>query len=506
VSTASLDLGVDFRPVETVVQVGSPKGVARFLQRAGRSGHQPGAESRVSCAPTHAFELIEVAAARQAAQAKQIEARPPVAKPLDLLVQHMVTVALSSGFEPADLLAEVRTAHAYRHLTEAEWQWALSFLTSGGASLKAYPEYHRLAPENGRYIVPSQTIARRHRMAIGTITSDAAVLVKYLKGERLGTIEESFISRLKKGDKFVFSGRVLEFVRMREMTAYVRRAATNHGIVPRWQGGRLPLSSELAGAVRLKLEEARQGHYADPEMIAVRPILELQARWSKIPAVGELLIERVKTREGHHLFFYPFAGRLVNQGLAAVFAYRLSRLQPITFTLAANDYGFELLSPDPAPLEAALAGEITGVPLLSPANLLADILASLNAVEMAKRQFREIARVAGLVFPGYPGQGKTARQMQASSDLFYDVFAKYDPANLLLNQAQREVLERQLEQSRLSQTLAQQAAGLVSLVEVKRPTPLAFPLLVDRLREQLSSEKLADRIRRMQMALEKAAG
>lgn len=420
-----------------------------------------------------------------------------------MLVQHLVTIALGGGFEAEALLAEVRTAYAYRNLTSDEWQWALDFLTSGGQSLKAYPEYHRLVKENGRYHVPQKRIARRHRMSIGTITSDGAVQVKYLKGGAIGHIEESFIARLRKGDKFIFGGKVLEFVRMRDMTAHVRRATSGKGAIPRWLGGRLPLSTELASAVRHKLEEARRGVFDDPELAAVKPILALQMKWSKIPAVDELLIERVKTREGHHLFFYPFAGRLVHEGLAALFAYRLASRQPITFTMAANDYGFELLSPDPAPLEAALEAE---PPLLSPENLLVDIPASLNEVEMAKRQFREVARVAGLVFPGYPGRGKTVKQVQASSNLFFDVFAKYDPDNLLLHQAHREVLERQLEQSRLAQTLAQLSAGQVSITAVKRPTPFAFPLLVDRLREKLSSEKLADRVRRMQVSLEKAAG
>ncbi|MCB0196819.1 MAG: ligase-associated DNA damage response DEXH box helicase [Anaerolineae bacterium] len=504
VCTSSLDLGVDFTPVDRVLQVGSPKGIARLLQRAGRSGHQPGAQSRVTCVPTHAFELIEVAAARHAIQNKTIEARLPVEKPLDLLVQHVVTIALGGGFVADDLFNEVRSAYAYRHLTRDEWQWALDFVTSGGTSLKAYPEYHRLAlDDEGRYTVPSKTIAQRHRMSVGTITSDASVRVKYLKGETLGHIEESFISRLSKGDKFVFSGRVLEFVMLRDMTAYVRRATNNRGAIPRWLGGRLPLSTELAEAVRLKLEEAQDGVFDDPELVAVKPILALQMKWSKIPEADELLIERVKTREGHHLFFYSFAGRLVNEGLAALFAYRLSRLQPITFTMTSNDYGFELLSPDLAPLEAALDAAPS---LLSPDQLLVDIPASLNEVEMSKRQFREIARVAGLIFQGYPGRGKSVKQVQASSNLFFDVFAQYDPDNLLLDQAHREVLERQLEQSRLAQTLARLSAERVTVVDVKRPTPFAFPLLVAHLREQLSSEKLADRIRRMQMALEKAAG
>jgi ATP-dependent Lhr-like helicase len=236
-------------------------------------------------------------------------------------------------------------------------------------------------------------------------------------------------------------------------------------------------------------------------MEAVRPVLEVQRRWSRIPAADDLLVERVKTREGHHVYFYPFEGRLVHEGLAALFAYRLSRLAPISFTLSANDYGFELLSPVRAPLEEALAGGLLGT-----ARLLDDLHAALNATEMARRQFREIAQVSGLVFPGLPRSGKTARQLQASSGLFFDVFRKHDPENLLLEQADREVLQRQLESSRLRSTLERLSCARLVITEPKRTSPLAFPLLVDRTRERVSSETLADRVRRMQLALERAAG
>lgn len=501
VATSSLDLGVDFSPVDRVLQIGSPKGVARLLQRAGRSGHRPGAVSRVTCVPTLALELIEVAAARDGIAAGAVEARLPVERPLDVLVQHIVTVALGGGFRPQELLAEVRTTAAYAELREDEWRWAMDFVTRGGEALRAYPEYSRVVERDGLYVVEDRQVARRHRMAIGTIVSDAHITVQYLKGGRLGSVEESFIARLKPGDRFVFSGKPLEFVRVRDMKAWVRRASSTKGAIPRWMGSRLPLSADLAALLRRRLEEAAQGVFRDPEMQAIRPLLEIQGRWSRIPSAGQLLVERVRSREGHHLYFFPVEGRLVHEGLAALFAYRISRLRPITFTMSANDWGFELLSAEPAAIEKALEQG-----LLSPANLFEDVPASLNATEMAKRQFREIARVAGLVFAGYPSAGKSARQLQASSGLFFDVFQRYDPGNLLLSQAHREVLERQLESSRLGRTLERLSSSEVVLTDPPRTSPLAFPLLVDRTRERVSSESFADRIRRMQLALEREAG
>jgi ATP-dependent Lhr-like helicase len=501
VATSSLDLGVDFSPVDRVLQIGSPKGIARLLQRAGRSGHRPGVRSRVTCVPTNTLELLEVAAARDGIAAQAVESRQPVDRALDVLAQHLVTVALGTGFVADDMLAEVRSTRAFRGLTDAEWGWVLDFLTGGGEALRAYPEYARIEREDDRFVVNNVEIARRHRLSIGTIVGDAQIAVQYLRGATLGSVEESFVARLRQGDRFVFGGKPLEFVRVRDMRAWVRRAPNARGAIPRWMGSRLPLSGELAARLRMRLGEAAAGLFRDPEMRALRPLLDVQAKWSAIPGPGQLLIERLKTRNGWHLFFFPFEGRLVHEGLSALFAYRISRLRPITFTMASNDYGFELLSADEPPLEAALESG-----LLSPHDIARDIPLSLNATEMARRQFREIARVAGLVFPGLPRSGKTARQLQASSGLFFDVFQRYDPDNLLLSQAHREVLERQLERGRLGRTLQRLADADVVLRSPRRSTPLAFPLLVDTTRDRVSTEQLADRIKRMQLSLEKAAG
>jgi len=501
VCTSSLDLGVDFSPVDRVLQVGSPKGVARLLQRAGRSGHRPGIASRVTCVPTHAFEMVDIAAARQAALAGKIENRQNLSKPLDVLAQHLVSIAVGPGFSSKELFDEVRTTVAYRDLAEKEWEWALDFVVRGGETLRAYPEYRRVVfGDDGIYRVEDKDIARRHRLMVGTIVSDMAMTVQFVGGARLGTVEESFLSRLNPGDRFLFGGRLVEFVRIRDMTAWVRKATNRRGIVPRWAGGRVPLSTELSHAIRQELEFAKHGELRSPEMESLAPILTLQAKWSSIPAEDELLVERVQTSEGHHLFIYPFEGRLVHEGLAALFAYRMSLHQPITFSIACNDYGLELLAPEEARFEEAIA-----MGLLSSENLSEDIIASLNAAEMAKRQFREIARIAGLVFQGYPWMNKSAKQVQATSGLFYDVFARYDPKNMLLQQAEREVLERQLEKSRMGEALERLQRSKLLITTPPKPTPMAFPILVDRLRGTVTSENISDRIQKMSLKLEKEA-
>ena len=511
ICTASLDLGVDFLPVERVLQIGSAKGIARLLQRAGRSGHAPGRVSRVTLVPTNSMELLEAAAARHAVAARRIEGRLVPNKPFDVLVQHLVTVALGGGFDAEQLYHEVRSAWSYRELTRADWQWALDFVARGGQSLTAYPEYQRVvADEHGVYRVPSVALGRRHRMGIGTIVSDATMQVKYMSGGRIGSVEESFISRLKAGDHFLFGGRILEFVRVNEMTAFVKRATGARGAITRWQGAKMPLSSELAHAALEELRWVTEGQLRGPEMQALRPLLEIQQRWSALPTIDTLVVESMHSREGHHLFVYPFAGRSVHMGLASLFAYRIGCHQPITFSIAINDYGFELLSAEPVDwarvFMAAHAGASgASVALLSTGELLDDVLASLNATQLSQQRFREVARIAGLVFQGYPGQPKSTRQIQASSSLFFEVFRKHDAANLLLTQSQREVLEQELELTRLRATLDELHGRRVAFHAVKRATPFGFALMVERFREKLSTEKLSDRVARMLRELEKAA-
>ncbi|HGM5580668.1 TPA: ligase-associated DNA damage response DEXH box helicase [Pseudomonas putida] len=504
VCTSSLDLGVDFLPVERVLQIGSAKGIARLLQRAGRSGHAPGRTSRVTLVPTHSLELVEAAAARQALAAGHIEARRSPRLSMDVLVQHLVSMALGSGFRPAELLEEVRSTWAFHDLQDSQWQWALSFVRNGGSSLTAYPDYQRVeAHPDGIWRVASARLARRHRLGIGTIVSDASLQLKYWSkgggGKSLGSVEESFIARLRPGDTLLFGGRILELVRVENMTAYVRRSSARKAAVARWNGGRMPLSSELAEALVTCLDAAAHGRHDGPEMQAVRPLLALQASWSALPTQGTLLAETLHTRQGWHLFLYPFAGRMANLGLANLIAWRVSRVQPLSVSIAVNDYGFELLAASPvdwaAHLPRALAVE----------GLLEDVLASLNAGEMALRRFREIAQIAGLVFGGYPAAQKSTRQIQASSGLFYEVFRKHDANNLLLGQARDEVLREELEIERLQEYLQKMAGLELDLHALRRPGPLAFALLVEGMRETLSTEKLADRIARMVADLEKAA-
>lgn len=500
VATSSLDLGVDFRPVDQVIQIGGPKGVARLLQRAGRSGHRPGATSRILCVPANTLEIAEFAAARAALAARELEARRPVRGALDVLAQHVVTLALTGRVTAEAILAEVRRTHAYADLGTEDWHWVLTFLTKGGAALAAYPQFHKLAVrDDGVLYVPDATLARRHRMSVGTITADAMMKVAFVSGAGIGQVEESFIARLRPGESFLFGGRRLTLLRVKDMVAQVRVGGRSQTI-PRFAGGKMPLSSTLANALERLMAQHAAGMLDTevPEHTAVAPLFDLQAQVSALPLPGSLLVERTRSREGDHLFVYPFAGRHAHEGLSALLAWRFAQQAPASFTFSFNDYGFELLTRTLPPLSA---DEIRA--LLSPEAFATDLLASLNAAEMAKRHFREIARIAGLVFEGYPGAGKSLKQVQLSSGLLFDVLSRYDAPNRLLRQALDEVLERQLDRPRMLAALQAAQHDRIELVETPRLSPLAFPLWAERINSQLSSENALARIQRMAAELER---
>ncbi len=494
VCTSSLDLGVDFRPVETIIQVGSPKGVARFLQRAGRSGHQPGAISRIYFLPTNSLELTESAALREAIHQKIVEDRFPYIRSFDVLVQYLVTLAVGDGFRPEEILSELRGTVSYSSITDEEWIWCLNFITSGGEALTAYDEYRKVIVQDGVYKVESKQIAHKHRLSIGTIVGDTLMHVKYATGKYLGTIEEYFISSLHIGDVFWFAGQCLELVRIKEMEAHVRKSKRKSGKVPSWQGGRMPLSSQLSEMIRLKIDESASNSESDDEMRFLKPLMELQRSRSHLPTKKEFLIEYFQSSEGYHVVMYPFEGRNVHEGLGALVAYRIAKILPITFSIAMNDYGFELLSDQPIPIFEAVETNVLGME-----NLSTDIYASINSTEMAKRKFRDIAAISGLVFKGMPGKRMKDKHLQSSSQLFFNVFHEYESDNLLLLQSLEEVMDFQLEEARLRQALERIGTQKIIITQPEKPTPFAFPIMVDRTREKLTSEKLEDRIKKMKL-------
>ncbi len=493
VCTSSLDLGVDFGPVETIIQVGGPKGVSRFIQRSGRSGHRPGAVSKIYFLPAHTLELIEAAALRQAIAEQYLEEREPVTRAFDVLVQFLVTLATGDGFREESVIKTVATTNAYASVTADEWKWVMAFVRSGGPSLQAYPDYRKvISLEDGTCRIASHRIARRHRLSVGTIVSDTMVSVK-LGSVTIGHLEESFIASLNEGEAFWFAGNCLELKESRGLTAVVRKSTKKQARIPSWQGGRLPLSSKLSAMLRRKMDEALSTSAPkDPELKHIAPILALQQELSAVPRSDEFLVEMFQTRDGYHAVCYPFEGRFVHEGMASLAAYRIGKQMPISFSLACNDYGFELLSDQPFDMKKFIEQG-----LFSPDNLQQDLLQSVNSTQMALKKFKEVATIAGLLFRGFPGEPVRERHLQTSAGLLYKVFSDYEPDSLLLQQALDEVIFYQLEWKRMREALDRIRSQRLLVTHPERATPFAFPIMVDRLREKTTSETLEARIAKM---------
>lgn len=499
VCTSSLDLGVDFRPVDQIIQIGGPKGVARFLQRAGRSGHQPGAKSTIYFVPTNALELMEAAALRQSITDGKMESKIPILNAFDVLSQYLVTLAVGSGFHEKRFFNQVKSTFCFKDITENDWDWLLTYITKGGKSLAAYDEFYKvIITEEGLYKVVDKRIAMRHRLSIGTITSDSVLVIKYVKGGTLGTVEEWFFTKLKEGSVFWFAGKTLELVEIRNQIVYVKKSNAKNAVVPSWQGGRMPLSSQVSEMIRQGLNNFPQNSIDNIEFQSIASILNTQQQLSLVPKANQLLIEKLKTKDGYHVYIYPFEGRLVHEGIASLIAYRISVMQPISISMAFNDYGFELLSDEPIPIEDAIGDNAFGLE-----DLNNDLLNSMNAAEMARRKFRDIAKIAGLIFTGFPGKNMLAKHLQASSKMFFEVFNDIEPENLFLQQSYNEVLNDQLEEKRLRAALKRINNQEIIIKNLEQASPFCFPIMVDRLREKLSSEKLEDRIAKMIAHLEK---
>lgn len=503
VCTSSLDLGVDFRPVDRVIQVGSPKGVSRFVQRAGRAGHQPGLPSEIFYVPTNALELIEAAAIRDAIDQDQMESQYPPILPYDVLIQFMVTLAVGDGFLPETIFSVVKRTASFANLTQEEMTWMMDFITKGGNSLGNYEDFLKVnQDEDGLYKVLSKRIAMKHRLSMGTIVSDAMIKVKFKNGAYLGTVEEYFIAKMKIGDRFFFAGRGLELVQVKDLTAYVKLSEKKTTNVASWLGARMSLSSMLADKILGIFQEYNSGIIKSEELRRVLPILDLQDKLSVVPDQNTFLIESHRSKEGYHLFFYPFEGRMMHELMSALIAYRISLNFPISFNMAMNDYGFELFTDSPISAEDILEEDI-----FSLKNIEEDILHCVNESEMSRRKFREIASIAGLVFQGFPGKPMTFKHIQANSGLLYQVFEQYDPENLLLKQAKKEALNQQMEQEMFIKAIKKLNQKKIVVKHPVQFTPFSFPIMVDRLsRTNISSETVEDKIAKImaQFAIEDA--
>ncbi|MBO6960465.1 MAG: ligase-associated DNA damage response DEXH box helicase [Prochlorococcus marinus CUG1438] len=504
VCTSSLDLGVDFQPVDQIVQIGSAKNLARLIQRAGRSAHRPGGKSKIIFMPTNSLELLEISAMRRIIKSGISEKIRLPELSYDVLLQHLISLACGNGFDPEIEKERIKNCWSYRNLKDHDWKWCIDFLEYGGKCLKAYPKYKKIEKEklqeddkNFKYFVKDKSLIRMHKFNIGTITSDKFVNVKYIKGKSLGNLEENFASKLNPGDTFYFAGKILQFVRIKDMILYVKKSSKKSSLIPAWVGGQMAMSDLLSEKLRKEIDlcnKFENYEYLNPEINSLGPILKKQKVLSNIPKKDEFLLEIYKTKDFSNLFVFTLDGKFVNEGIAFLWASRLAKLRQSTFSIATNDFGFSLTTSDD--YDFSIIKKETNY-FLDCKRLEEDLENAINFSELTKRRFKNIAQISGLVNQNNPSKKKTSSQLQISSSLFYDVFTKYEEDHLLIKQSHQEVKDYQLENKRISKSLERLKNLKIIINEIKNPTPFAFPLLVERLKNTLSNEPLEKRVEKL---------
>ena len=475
VATSSLDLGVDWAAVDLVIQVGAPKGSTRLLQRVGRSNHRLDSPSRAVLVPANRFEVLECRAAIDAVRAHTLDGIPARPGGLDVLGQHILGTARAGPVDREAVFEEVRTAGPYIELSREDFDDVFNFVATGGYALGGYEKFQRLfRTSNGTYEITSPAAVRDYRMNVGTIVEAPTLKVRMGRGRVLGEVEENFVNYMTAGDTFVFAGRLLEFVEVRETSVITRPGKGDAPAVPAYVGGRFPLSTHLADRVRTIL--------SDPKTWADLPAqvsnwLDVQRWRSVLPSRDGLLIETFPRANKHYLVAYSFEGRNAHQTLGMLLTRRMERagLGPLGFV--ATDYVIGVWSTkscEAADLDALFDEDMLGD----------DLEAWMAESSMLKRTFRNIAVIAGLIQRRHPGEEKSRRQVTFNSDLIYDVLRSHEPNHILLRATRADAGAGLTDVRRLSDMLAR-VRGRITHRHLDRVSPLAVPILLEIGRESV---------------------
>ncbi len=480
VCTSTLDLGIDWGAVDLVIQIGAPKGLSRLVQRIGRANHRLDAPSRALLVPSNRFEVLECQAAAEAVMVGELDGDEPRPGTLDVLAQHILGMACAAPFRPDALYDEVRRAQPYAGLPRETFDDVVDFVATGGYALRRYERYHRLTRDaDGCYAVANGLVARQYRMNAGAIVAEPMLKVRLKRGRELGQIEEWFIEQLAIGDTFIFSGEVLRFEGLREMTAIVTRATGADAKIPSYYGGKFPLSTYLAARVREMLAEPERQRRLPAQ---VREWLKLQRWRSVLPAADGLLVETFPRGDKHYLVAYPFEGRLAHQTLGMLLTRRMERAGHGPLGFVASEYALAVWSlREPDGLDALFEEDMLGD----------DLEAWLAESNLMKRTFRNVAVIAGLIDRRYPGQEKSGRQVTFNSDLIYDVLRRYQPDHVLLRATYADAATGLLDIRRVADMLAR-IQGRIAHRRLDRVSPLAVPLMLEIGKEPVYGQAMED--------------
>jgi ATP-dependent Lhr-like helicase len=486
VATSSLDLGIDWGSVDQVIQVGAPKGVSRLLQRVGRSNHRMDEPSRAILVPANRFEVLECEAAVEGVAARELDGDPPRPGGLDVLAQHLLGMACSAPFYPDAIFDEVRRAAPYEMLSRQDFDDVLRFVENGGYALAAYDKYRRLFRDaNGMVHVRSERVARQYRMNIGTIVEQPLLKVR-LAGKRgmgpvLGEVEEYFASLLRPGDTFLFAGRLLRFLGIREMFVAAEEGGSGDPAIPAFAGARMPLTTNLADRVRVLLQTPSAWRVFPDQ---VQEWLALQKSRSRLPGRRDLLVETFPRGGRWYLVAYCFEGRQAHQTLGMLITRRMQRAGFAPLGFVATDYVLGIWSAE-QPVNVA--------PLFEADMLGDDLEAWMAESSMLRRTFRNVAVIAGLIERHHPGAEKTRKQVTVSSDLIYDVLRRHQPDHVLLRATRADAARGLTDIERVAGML-RRIGRRVTHMALSRVSPLAIPVLLEIGRESVRGHEEEDRL------------
>ncbi|MBO93129.1 MAG: DNA ligase-associated DEXH box helicase [Rhodospirillaceae bacterium] len=481
VATSSLDLGLDWAEIDLVIQIGAPKGVSRLIQRVGRSNHRIDQPSRAILVPTNRFEYLECLAAKLEIESGSMDGANFRVGGLDVLAQHLLGTACSGDFYADALYAEVIRATPYNKLDRTEFDAVIDFVTNGGYALKTYPQYNRLLESaHGTYSLRDGKLAKQYRMNIGTIVESPMLKVK-LRNRTLGNIEENFILNLSQGDTFLFGGMVLKFERLHDAAVLVSKTKNSEAQIPSYAGGRLPLTTNLASAVRLLIGDKTNWEGLPSQ---IQDWLTMQDNCSHLPDDKKLITEVFEFKKRFYFIVYTFSGRNANQTLGFLLLRRMRRagLKPMGFSI--SDYALAVWSFKP--VEDAEK-------LLEASIMVDDFEEWLEETPLLKRLFRDAAIISGLVERRHPGQVKTGRQILFSSDLIYDVLRRYEPDHIILKAVRRDAMEGLIDAERLASTLAYFQDNIIYR-KLDYISPMAVPLVMQISKESTVWSELTDDI------------
>ncbi len=480
IATSSLDLGIDWGGVDQVLQIGAPKGVSRLLQRVGRANHRLDEASIATLVPANRFEVLECEAAIEGVKVKALDGDWPRPGGLDVLAQHILGMACAAPFHPDILYNEVISAAPYSNLSRADFNDVLKFVEDGGYALAAYERYRKLFRDSeGLVHIVNARILRQHKMNIGTIVEAPTLKVRLVGkkggfGQGLGEVEEYFVNMLTPGDTFMFAGRLLKFLRLRETTVEVAESTGGEPKVPAYAGGRMPMTTNLADRVRAMLHNPACWHLFPDD---VQEWLKLQKSRSKLPGPDNLLVETFPRAGRWYMVAYCFEGRNAHQSLGMLLTKRMERFgfRPLGFV--ATDYVLATWS----------VNQPTDVAKLFEQDLLGDDLESWMAESsMLRRTFRNVAVIAGLIPRFQPGADKNRRQVTVNADLIYDVLRKHQPDHVLLRATRADAAGGLTDIGRIA-LLLERAHGRIVHMVLSRVSPLAVPVLLEIGRENVAN-------------------